>query len=98
MKKVLIEIPDEEIYLYMSYGGTNGQRLMGYIANGKFLPDNPTNGDMIMAVFPNAEIKIHEQWDGQNIVTVRMNGVQIVVNSLDWWNAPYRKDGEIYEN
>ena len=64
------------------------------IRNGTVFPDNPTNGDMIKVLFPNAEIKIHEQWDGQNIVAVRMNDVQIVVNSLDWWNAPYRKDSE----
>ena len=87
MKKVLIEIPDEELYLYMSYGGTNGQRLMSYIANGKFMPDNPTNGDMIMAVFPNASITVI---GGGSTIVVANN---YKFNST-WWNAPYREDGE----
>ena len=52
-------------------------------------PKNATNGDMIMAMFPNAKIKIHKQWDEQNIVTVRICGVQFMINSLEWWNAPY---------
>lgn len=87
LKKVLIEIPEEEIYLYMSYGGTNGQRLMGYIANGKFLPDNPTNGEVICLLYPNLRYVI------QNDRVITTIGVASSFD-LDWWNAPYKEDGE----
>ena len=93
MKKVLIEIPDEEIYLYMSYGGTNGQRLMGYIAEGKFLPDNATNGDVIKMMFPTVDISTNGKLGKEGTVFVHHKD-HIIIFDLDWWNAPYREDGE----
>lgn len=48
------------------------------------LPDNATNGDMFMAMFPNATIEIRDNTVYTNID----NGAWF---SLDWWNASYKK-------
>ena len=57
------------------------------VRDGIPLPYNPTNGDMIMAVFPNASIT--EIGGGSTIVVAN----NYKFNST-WWNAPYREDGE----
>ena len=52
---------------------------------------HPTNGDVIKALFPNAEINY-----GLNGV-VGVKFIHMTVFDLDWWNAPYKenKDGKI---
>ena len=49
------------------------------------IPDNPTNGDVIKAVFSDAEIHI----DGNDVLIHHM-GFWIKCN-IRWWNAPYKK-------
>jgi hypothetical protein len=49
------------------------------------IPENPTNGDMIMALFPNASITEHE--GGATIAvahTYKFNST--------WWNSPYNRE------
>ena len=58
------------------------------VANGTPIPDNATNGDVIKAMFPDAEIHI----DG-NDVFVHHIGFWIKYN-IRWWNAPYQKGGK----
>lgn len=55
------------------------------------IPDNPTNGDMIMALFPNASITEHE--GGATIAvahTYKFNST--------WWNSPYKRETEVEPN
>lgn len=63
------------------------------------IPKNPTNGDMIKAMFPNAEIEcgsvIDENCEFFKIVYVKYNGHSAWVHyELDWWNAPYKAESE----
>ena len=52
------------------------------IRNGTVLPDNPTNGDMIKAMFPDEEIYHCEDCiDLGDICTFYST----------WWNAPYER-------
>ena len=52
------------------------------------IPENPTNGDMIKALFPSIEVE-------QVGVVVRVTGLDSAVKSccflLEWWNAPYKE-------
>lgn len=50
------------------------------------IPDNPTNGDMIKAMFPNIEM-----WgESKNTLNYSLGGmIHRVLKS--WWNAPYKK-------
>lgn len=56
------------------------------------IPDNATNGDMIMVMFPSIKIR----WMSQSHigVTFRDNQDYITEFELDWWNAPYEKEVE----
>ena len=55
------------------------------LQNGTPIPDNATNGEVIMALFPNERIGYCEDCtDLGDIATFYDN----------WWNAPYQKGGE----
>ena len=61
-------------------------------------PENPTNGDVIKAMFPNEEYKEGFRGDivdgkSVNHKVVRVNGLlDYYVMDYDWWNAPYKKE------
>lgn len=101
--KLIIDIPDtigkhirESYNIHLS--DATLMKVKKAIKNGTPL-DNATNGDAIKTMF------------GDDKVTEFMGYVQIMARvgnwfndgvvaefNKDWWNAPYRKDGEIYEN
>ena len=56
-------------------------RPTGRWIEGKYkdIPQNPTNGDMIKAVFP--DIALYEK--KHDAIEISFNGV--------WWNAPYER-------
>lgn len=58
------------------------------------IPNNPTNGDVIRMMFPNAQIDYHENNElVEDCVTVYINGCDICQDyPFDWWNAPYKKE------
>lgn len=53
------------------------------------IPDNPTNGDMVKAIFPDA--KITEYLDLVQVEIIA-KGLNLVDSECDvnWWNAPYK--------
>ena len=53
------------------------------------IPENPTNGDMIKAIFPNLEM-----WGkSKNTLDYSLGGmIHRVLKS--WWNAPYKKESD----
>lgn len=52
------------------------------------LPENPTNGDMIKAMFPNATIEYWAEYSTYNVEFPNDNDVKHF--SYHWWNAPYK--------
>lgn len=52
------------------------------------LPENPTNGDMIKAMFPDAEYCY--SFAGTNVF-VSFGNRQENTFDLAWWNAPYKR-------
>ena len=54
--------------------------------NGKYIeiPDNTTNGDVLISLYPNLKYTIQ---NGRVVTTI---GVASSFD-LDWWNAPYQK-------
>ena len=65
------------------YNGRTLREWIDLMASGKLvvIPDNATNGDVIMAIFPNASVYEHGS-------TYSVNNVYNF-NST-WWNAPYK--------
>lgn len=55
------------------------------------IPENPTNGDMIRAMFPNAEIFRRKEYDYQYVfVTILDMGNSWKIRG-EWWDAPYKE-------
>lgn len=51
--------------------------------------EEPTNGDIMMAMFPNATVEYLEY---SNYIHIA-DGIGFKINR-SWWNAPYQKGGE----
>ena len=82
MPKVVIDIPKgcyEEICT-ASFPVQDAYRLVAWIKEGTVLPDNPTNGDMIKAMFPDIDFHCMEGAFGK------------ISFDLVWWNSPYAKE------
>ena len=90
MKKVLIEIPEEK---YIRICDEPCTELALAVRNGTVLPDNLTNGDMIKALFPTADIATNDKLGEAGTVFVHHKD-NITIFHLDWWNAPYREDDD----
>lgn len=59
------------------------------------IPKNATNGDMIKAIFPDAEIKeIRGTLDGSLLGYRTWLGGRSQDFLLDWWNAPFKRGEE----
>lgn len=51
------------------------------------IPDKPTNGDMIKAMFPQAKIYQSGGYTNCNF----KGGTFLEDKTSDWWNAPYKR-------
>lgn len=53
--------------------------------------ENPTNGDVIKAVFPNAETEVYRKL----VLVKHTEHNDVWVSYLPvWWNAPYKSESE----
>ena len=94
----LVKMPDI-INIYNTYDSEEAREQVIKLSpiNAIVIPDNPTNGDMVKVMFPNAEIKmIKSDSTGYIAVYVRIgkgdkNGADFNYFDYDWWNAPYLK-------
>ena len=66
-------------------------RLIKQLDKAIEIPNNPTNGDMIMAMFPNGDLHDYDYYDGY--VIYEINYVDCKFDK-DWWNAPYKTESE----
>lgn len=88
--KLIIDI-SEEVYQHMMGNdllqSVHGNICYKAVCNGTPIPDNATNGDVIMAMFPNVNVYEHN------------GGATYSVNNeynfnATWWNSPYQKGGK----
>jgi len=93
--KLVIDISKELYKRIKSYGHveTLAEKL---IANGKVLPENATNGDVIEAILPNHYVDF-KQADKYTVATVMVYIEGDVGNgriqfTQEWWKAPYKKE------
>ena len=84
--KIVIDI-DEKEYKRIINGDWIGNQMAEIFENCIVLPNNPTNGAVICLLYSNLRYVI------QNDRVITTIGVASSFD-LDWWNAPYRKDGE----
>ena len=65
--------------------------LTDLIDVGTLVPDNATNGDIIMAMFPNAD---HYNSGRLYMHIIDVNTIGEIVIPWRWWNAPYKGESE----
>lgn len=94
--QIVIEIPEETKqafdrannddinFCFYDYNSVIGKA----IKNGTVLPQNPTNGDMIKAMFGCEEV---HRYRGAEPIIVTFFNDQTVEYSNSWWNAPYER-------
>lgn len=63
------------------------------VVNAIPIPEGATNGDIIKAMFPNAQIDYHKANElVEEYVTFYINGCDTCQDyTLEWWNAPYKE-------
>ena len=97
--KLIIDISEEvreHIFDLVDNGneiplGINAHMIKA-IVNGKSIPDNATNGDMIKVLFPNCDYLefIHDI----NVYPDKTKQKVVGNFDRDWWNAPYKAESE----
>ena len=61
------------------------------------IPDNPTNGDMIKAMYPKGKIRREKSCTHDITVFSFPDGTYFGAEcrfNTDWWNAPYKAESE----
>lgn len=96
MAEIVIKIPDNEFSLIQQSDSTwaanaaSKECMLHAIKNGivlpKTIPDNPTNGDMIKALFPQLTHETNTEYFGK---ISNPNNYDFIKTNIDWWNAPY---------
>ena len=82
------EVTLEDSLSILTYTPDNGVRCRVEADTVFTIPENPTNGDMIKALFPDAKV-----WTSFNNIYVCYtgNGDETHMYYDDWWNAPYKE-------
>ena len=87
--KLIVNIPEYVIDDMKECGfipEEDNEELCKAIDNGTPIPDNATNGEVIKAMFPTADISLNDScFEG----VVNKYGFD-----MKWWNAPYQKGGK----
>lgn len=95
--KLIIDVDEKLVCEGFERPFTEEERdvLIRAIGNGVELkiPDNPTNGDMIMAMFPNS-LRSDYFENGLTFIYLQDEKESEMVVSEDWWNAPYKRGEE----
>lgn len=103
--KLLIEIDEKTfkdfhesvvINIGRSSGKTIIEKCLKAISKGTPIHDNATNGDLIEAMFPKAEIEENDVTNTFGIVWEKTEHLTIYIATFArvWWDAPYRAESE----
>lgn len=89
--KMIISIPDDVANKPLENNLDFTHTMLLALMTGIRLPDNPTNGDMIKAIFQLIEEKREISSKSDNII-VRDDSFLGIINRFhtDWRNAPFR--------
>ena len=106
-ERVIAEITNlldyEEPLCCGNYERETAEMFLKAFEKATIIPDNATNGDMIKAMFPNAKFDnampfTDGRWETMNLDTENRTRATYKPTQLrtyaDWWNAPYKKEGE----
>jgi hypothetical protein len=57
------------------------------------IPNNPTNGDVIKAIFPNTVVDDYDYGKDPVIDVYGIDAAEYITLRKAWWDAPYQKGG-----
>lgn len=83
--KLIIDIPYglKDVYEHGNVTALDVEEMKRALQNAIPIPDNATNGDVIKALFPTADISLNDScFEG----VVNKYGFD-----MKWWNSPYQK-------
>ena len=99
--KLIIDIPEEAYNrLLTEQRFPNRFDIEWCIVHGTPIQDNASNGDVIKAMFPDAEIRFLTTLSGIHTVAVDFmdnmldQSYCMYTFNFDWWNAPYQKENK----
>ena len=77
------------------YEGRTLKEWIDLMASGKLviLPEKPSNGDVIKALFPDTELHLESDY----AFLIFQIGVYLEDRDGRWWNAPYKAESETKE-
>ena len=92
--RVIIDIDDVYCEMYKDFNNQDLSTGELAIKNGIQIPDNATNGDVIMAIFPYIDIADCDCGSGKGLIISygdmeNIFGKGMPVVDRDWWNAPF---------
>lgn len=93
--KLIIEIPEEDYkFVKEAEGCRYSKTVIDGVINGTPIPDNATNGDVIEAMFPKAEIEENDVTNTFGIIWEKTERLTIYNANFArvWWDAPYREE------
>ena len=85
------EVTLEDSLSILTYTPDNGVRCNIEADTVFTIPENPTNGDMIKALFPNSEEFLGEKGIGFLVGIGKPDG-SLLWFPPNWWNAPYKEE------
>lgn len=90
MTKVVIDIPDRKYKTIQEgmYAGILDGEMYKAIKNGTVLPDNPTNGDIVKALF--SHCPTYPLFHDIGFYADETRQTMVVAFPTEWWDAPYK--------
>ena len=93
--KIMIDIAKGDVSELIRYplGGDyhiNKDNLIRALQSGILFPDNPTNGDMLTFLYPNAKISVFYDDNGKNVLEYEIDIDGGATFTAEWWEAPFR--------
>ena len=95
--QIVIDIP-KEMFEWVNdvnkfYKDYDVSDFIDVIKNGTPIPDNATNGEIIEALYPNAEFSLYSDIVDRVAMNIRVNGTEYEIHfDEDWWDSPYQKE------
>ena len=94
MAKIMIDIGKGDVSNLLRYplGGEyyiDKDNLIRALQSGILFPDNPTNGDMLTTLYPNAEVSVFRDDNGKNVLEYEIDIDEGATFTAKWWEAPF---------
>ena len=82
-------LESQEVSMCGNYERETVEMFLSAFEKATIIPDDATNGEVFMLIFPDAEVEIEGKY-----ITLWLDEYKWLDIDYDWWNAPYKKEVE----